>query len=115
MEAKLCLLLMFYRNNITHEFLGFLFDLDVSNVTRLIGKLSKIFGQAAALKLKTRLQEAKQYSQKVSCEFDFFYRYPELSEVYGDAAEQRKQRARDAKQRKLCYSGKKKALDGSFC
>ena len=109
-ESKVFLMLMFYRHNITHELLGFLFDLDASNVTRLIAKLSPIFEKAADPKLKTWLLKAKKFSEKVSTEIELFKKYPELKEICIDATEQRKQRSKDTEQRKLDYSGKKKAF-----
>jgi len=109
-EVKVLLMLMFYRHNITHELLGFLFDLDASNVTRLIAKLSSIFEKAADPTLKTLLSQAKKLSEKVCNEVELFTKYPELKELCIDATEQRKQRSKDTEQRKLDYSGKKKAF-----
>ena len=107
-ELKVLLILMFYRQNITHEMLGIIFGLDASNVTRLINKMLPIFEQAADPQLKTYLQQAKKDSKKVSSPGEFFGIYPDLKTLIVDATEQRQNRPKDKDKRKKIYSGKKK-------
>ena len=109
-ELKLLLILMFYRHNITHEFLGFIFDFSQSNVTRLIGRLSNIFEKSADPELKSWLKKEKEASEDIKCEIDFFCKYPELKEICVDATEQKIQRSKNKEIRKLNYSGKKKTF-----
>jgi len=107
-EEKVLLILIFYRHNVTHEMLGAIFGLDASNVTRLINKMLPIFEQAADPLLKTYLQQAKEYSEKVSTPVEFFSKYPDLKTLIVDATEQRQNRPKDEVKRKNAYSGKKK-------
>ena len=110
MELKIFFMLMFYRHNITHELLGLWFNLDASNVTRLIGKLSLIFEEAADPSLKAYLARIKNCSKKISTDIEFYEQFPEFRLVCTDATEQRKQRSQDKEKRKSDYSGKKKAF-----
>ena len=107
-EEKVLLILVFYRHNMTHEILGAIFGLDASNITRLINKMLPIFEQAADQQLKTYLQHAKEYSEKVSTPMEFFAKYPDLKTLMVDATEQRQNRPKDKDKRKNVYSGKKK-------
>lgn len=107
-QEKTLLTLMFYRHNVTHEVLGFIFDLDASNITRLINKMLPIFEQSADPALKSYFENTKKYSEKISDTIEFFTRYPELKMLRVDATEQRRNRPQDKELRKKVYSGKKK-------
>ena len=109
-ELKLLLILMFYRHNVTHEFLGFMFDVNQSSATRLLGRLSSVFEQAADPELKVRFKEEKEASEEIKSEIDFFRKYPELKEICVDATEQKIQRSKNKEIRKNNYSGKKKSF-----
>jgi hypothetical protein len=108
MEEKVLLVLMFYRHNTTHELLGLFWNLDASNVTRLINKMLPIFEQAADPELKTYFKKAKEDSKKISNPIEFFEKYPDLRSLKVDATEQRRNRPKDYELRKKIYSGKKK-------
>lgn len=107
-QEKVVLILMFYRHNITHEVLGFVFGLDASNITRLINKILPIFEQSADPSLKTYLKKIKSCSEKISDPFEFFAKYPNLKTLRVDATEQRRSRPQNKELRKKVYSGKKK-------
>ena len=108
MEEKVLLLLMFYRYNMTHELLGFMFGFDASNVTRLINKIALIFEDAIDPKLKDGLIFAHKEAKKISNPIMFFKRYPAFKTIIVDATEQRRNRPQDKDKRKKVYSGKKK-------
>lgn len=86
----LLMLLIYYRTYITHEFLGFLFKLDNSNVGRCINRLNPCLAK------HFRIPERKIISKE------------EAETLFFDGTEQPIQRPKKKKARKSCYSGKKK-------
>lgn len=107
-EEKVLLILMFYRYNMTHAFLGLIFDLDASNITRLINKLMPLFEEAADPNLKNWLEIVKKQSEKITNPVAFFKKFPEFKKITVDATEQRTFRPQNKEKRKRFYSGKRK-------
>lgn len=107
-EEKVLLILFYYRHNVTHEVLGFIFGFDKSNVTRLVNKMLPIFEQAADPSLKTYLKNIQQEAKKISNPIEFFRKFPGFRKLIVDATEQRKLRSCDNEKRKKDFSGKKK-------
>lgn len=83
------MLLMYYRLYITHEFLGFLFELDDSNVGRNINPLEPLLAQI--FRVERRRIEAEE---------------EEIEKLFFDATEQPIQRPSSKKPRREYYSGK---------
>ena len=82
---------MYYRLYITHEFLGFLFELDDSNVGRNINPLEPLLAQV--FRVERRRIEAEE---------------EEIEKLFFDATEQPIQRPSSKKPRREYYSGKQK-------
>lgn len=89
LEDRLLMLLMYYRLYITHEFLGFLFDLDDSNVGRNINPLEPLLAQV--FRIERRRIEAEE---------------EEIEKLFFDATEQPIQRPSSKNPRREYYSGK---------
>ena len=106
---KLLLLLVGWRHALTHELLGCLFDLDQSNCTRLIHRLSPLIERAADPGLRTFLRDAGKQHRKIGTMEDFLKAVPELAEILGDATEQPRRRPKGKRGRKKFYSGKKRS------
>lgn len=103
-EDKLLLLMIFYKLYLTDELLGELFNLNASNVCRLIQKMEPILSK------KINLPEIKKEgTKKISTLDELLILYPDILEFIADATEQGIPRPKkDKKKRKIYYSGKKK-------
>lgn len=100
---ELVLILLFYRNYLVYEVIGFLFNLDISNVTRHIDIFEKTLSKLAQYKL------AKPKGVKrIRTIKEFYEKFPELDELIGDATEQVIERPKKENRQKKYYSGKKK-------
>jgi len=91
LEDRLLMLLMYYRLYVTHAFLGFLFQIDDSNVSRNINPLQPLLARFF-----------KMPEKKVTVDEE------EIVALFLDGTEQRIQRPQGPKQKKW-YSGKKKS------
>lgn len=100
---ELVLILTFYRNYLVYEILGFLFNLDISNIGRHIDTLEKTLTKLA----KYRLAKPKGTGRIRTIE-ELYEKFPELDELIGDATEQPIERPRKKGKQKKHYSGKKK-------
>jgi hypothetical protein len=89
-EDRVLALLMYYRTYITHEFIGYLFGLHNSNVSRLFKRLEPLMGKKLTIKKDRTLTEE------------------EVLKLLVDVTEQPIQRPKQSKRRKKTYSGKKK-------
>lgn len=87
-EDKLLALLVYYRTYITHEFIGYLVNLDNSKVCRLFKRLEPILAKKITIKKDRTLTEE------------------EIMGILADVTEQPTQRP--TKKQKKYYSGKKK-------
>lgn len=89
-EDKVLALLIYYRTYITHEFVGYLFNLDRANICRLFQKLEPMMAKKFTIKKDRSLT-------------------PEaIIKLLADVTEQPIQRPKKSKRRKQTYSGKKK-------
>lgn len=91
LEDRLLMLLMYYRLYITHEFMGFLFDIDDSSVGRNINPLEPLLAQV--FRIERRRLDADE---------------EEIETLFFDATEQPIQRPSGKKPRRDYYSGKHK-------
>ncbi len=99
---RLLMLLVYYRLYITYPLVGFLFDLDVSNVWRNIQYLEPVV--KGVLPLPRKLY---QRSRRVGTVEDLEEVFPEFK-AFVDATEQEIPRPKNRRRRKSHYSGKKK-------
>ena len=90
LEDKLLCLLLYYRCYITHIFLGYLFNLDASNICRNIGKMEKIV------------------AKKIHIKKDRSLTYNKVLELIVDVTESPTERPKKKSKQKAKYSGKKK-------
>ncbi len=107
LERQLLVVLMYYRLYVTQILLGYLFDLDDSNVSRLIGELRPTLQAVLPLPIQETLLFAKPRKRIGSLEA-LLEKHPELEEVLVDATEQALQKPKDKARHKSRYSGKKK-------
>jgi len=101
---KVIVLLIYYRTYISMDFLGLLFDLDKSSISRLVGRLEGVMKKAAILpgdKPKKQLRR-----KKISTMEEFLKEYPEMKELIIDVTEHSIERPKRGQ--KKYYSGKKK-------
>jgi transposase len=89
-EDKLICLFMYYRCYITHEFLGYLFNLHNSNICRLFKILEPIVAK------KIHIEKDKTLTKEI------------VEQLIVDVTEQPIQRPKNKKKQKEYYSGKKK-------
>ena len=113
-EEMLAIVFLYYKSYWTQEFIGALFDLDQSNVSRLLKKMLPLIEKAADPELAVYLQQAKvefaqiSPNQRINNWRDFLEKHPDLREVSIDATEQQCYRSSDYQTQKLYYSGKQK-------
>jgi len=105
-EDKLLLILVFYRAYLNYEVLGLIFNLNASNICRLIKKLSPLVEKAADPTLQFVLKSIKYRKRRLNFE-EFARLYPDLLEFIIDSTEQKRQRPKNKKKQKNFYSGKK--------
>jgi hypothetical protein len=106
-EDKLLLMLVFYRTAVTYEFLGWVFNLDASNVCRLIRRLTPLLEQAADPILLFALKDILKKRKKIRTWEEFVRKYPDLFELVIDSTEQKRKRPTNKRKQKNFYSGKK--------
>lgn len=87
-EDKILCICIYYRTYITHEFLGYLFNLHNSNICRLLKKLEPLLAKKLSIKKDRSLTPEK------------------ILKIIADVSEQPIERPK--KQQKKSYSGKKK-------
>lgn len=105
-ENKLLLILVFYRTYLSHEILGWIFNLDASNICRLVKKLTPLIENIADPNLRFALKSIKYRKRRLG--FDELIRYyPDLIEIAIDSTEQKRRRPGNKKKQKNFYSGKK--------
>lgn len=106
-EDKLLLILVFYRTYVAYEFLSFIFDLNPSNICRLIEKLVPLVEEAADPSLSFAIKDILKKRKKIRTWDEFIKTYPDLIELVIDSTEQKRQRPKNKKKQKNFYSGKK--------
>lgn len=102
LKDQLMMLLMYYRMYTTYTLLGYLFDLDQSNVYRNIKRLEPLVKKCIPLPEKIYKKVKRLSTIEELQEF-----FPELK-VIVDATEQEIPRPKNKRRRKSHYSGKKK-------
>jgi len=107
LEDKLFLILIWYRTYTVFELLGWIFQLDATNVGRLINKLTPLLETAADSDLFTYLKTAQKKRKKIRTWDEFVNRFPDLAEIIIDSTEQRRKRPVNKRRQKNVYSGKK--------
>ncbi len=90
LEDKVLCLLIYYRTYITHQFLGYLFNLHNSNICRLLKKMEPLLAKSINIRKDRTMTQEK------------------ILKLLADVTEQPIQRPKDSKKRKRSYSGKKK-------
>lgn len=106
LEDKLLLILIFYRTYAVYELLGWIFNLNASNICRLIKKLIPLLWKAADPSLRLALATLKRKRKKMGFE-EFIRTYPDIVELVIDSTEQKRKRPENKRKRKNFYSGKK--------
>lgn len=90
LEEKLLALFMYYRTYVTHEFIGYLFELHNANICRLFKKLEPLVARKITIKK----------DRSLTCD--------EVIKLLTDVTEQPIQRPKKKSKRQQTYSGKKK-------
>lgn len=109
LEDKLLLILIWYRTYTVLELLGWIFQLDATNIGRLIAKLTPLVEEVADSQLLSYLESAGKRRRKIRSWDEFVNEFPDLAEVIIDSTEQRRKRPVNKKRQKNVYSGKKHA------
>lgn len=111
LEDQLVVTLMYYRLYLTQVLLGYVFDLDDSNVSRVVNRLRPLLLGVLPLPVEeTRLfaDAAPRPRRRIATLEELFRKHPEFKEVLIDATEQETYKPKDTTKRKEHYSGKKK-------
>jgi len=109
LEDKLLVILIWYRTYTILELLGWIFQLDATNIGRLIGKLVPLIEQTADPLLLSYLKTTQKKRRKIRSWDEFVNEYPDLAEIIIDSTEQRRRRPVNKRRQKNVYSGKKHA------
>lgn len=110
-EDQLLLGLMYYRLYLTQLLLGYFFNLDDSNVSRIIGKLRPLLLEVLPVPVQESLLFANDEQgarKRIATLDELLQRHPEFKEVLIDATEQETYKPKDRVKRRTRYSGKKK-------
>ncbi len=110
-EDQLVLTLIYYRLYLTQVLLGYLFDLDDSNVSRVVSRLRPLLLEVLPLPVRETLLFAgdeQKPRKRIATLDELFHKHPEFKEVLIDATEQEIPKPKDKQKRKGSYSGKKK-------
>ena len=105
-EDQVLVVLLYYRLYLTQLLLGYLFNLDDSNVSRLISKLRPLLLEVLPLPAQETVLFAQ--AKRISSLEELLEKHPEFKEVLIDATAQEIQKPQDKQKRKDKYSGKKK-------
>lgn len=109
LEDKLLVILVWYRTYTVLELLGWIFQLDATNIGRLIVKLTPLVEQSADPMLLAYLKTSQKKRRKIRTWDEFVNEYPDLVEIIIDSTEQRRRRPVNKRKQKNVYSGKKHA------
>ena len=109
---RLLMTLMYLRLYVTQSLLGYMFNLDDSNVNREINqRMLKVLKEVLPTPMQEQLltvQTHAKKSKRISTLSELLEAYPEFKEVLLDATEQEVPKPKDKLKRKNRYSGKKK-------
>lgn len=107
-KEKLFVILMYYKQYLTQEMLGYMLCIDQSNVSRLIAKLRPIIEAAADPELKDYLLVAQKECKRFSSLEELQQEFPDFERVSTDATEQDIMRSQQYDVQEKHYSGKAK-------
>ena len=112
LEERLLLTLMYLRLYVSQTLLGYMFDLDDSNISREINKrmvpsLKQVLPVPLQEELLTPSLQAHA-KKRISTLEELLEAHPEFKELFVDATEQEVPKPKDKLARKQRYSGKKK-------
>ncbi len=110
LEDQVLVVLIYYRLYITQLLLGYLFDLDDSNVSRLIRRLQPLLADVLPVPVQEEplFSEASKTNKRIGSLEELLQKHPEIQDVLIDATEQQVQKPKDRQKRKDNYSGKNK-------
>lgn len=110
LEDQVLVILIYYRLYVTQLLLGYLFDLDDSNISRLLRKMQPLLAAVLPVPVQEELlfNTASQTNKRIGRLEDLLKKHPEIRDVLIDATEQAVQKPKDKQKRKDNYSGKKK-------
>lgn len=111
LEDQVVLTLMYYRLYLTQVLLGYLFDLNDSNVSRIVTRLRPSLLAVLPVPVEeTRLfaGDAPRPRRRIATLDELLHKHPEFKEVLIDATEQEVPKPKDKAKRRGNYSGKKK-------
>lgn len=111
LEDQVVLTLIYYRLYLTQVLLGYLFDLDDSNVSRVISRVRPLLLKVLPLPVQETLLfagDAQRPRKRIATLDELFRKHPEFREVLIDATEQEVPKPKDKVKRQGNYSGKKK-------
>src|SRR3989338_2194549 len=106
-EDRLLLILVFYRTYVVYEFLGWVFNLDPSNICRMIQKLIPLVEEVSDPTLRFDIKDILKKRKKIRSWEEFIKTYPDLIELVIDSTEQKRKRPGNRRKQKNFYSGKK--------
>jgi hypothetical protein len=101
-EEKLAMVLFYLKAYTTYDIVGFICNLNRSNVYRDIQLYLKALEKTLRRKLVLPVRKIRSIDE-------FFEKFPEAKEVFADAYERRVQKPVNKKRKNKLYSGKKKA------
>jgi hypothetical protein len=102
---------MYYRLYLTQLLLGYLFNLDDSNVSRVISRVRPLLLEVLPVPVQETLlfaSDEQKGRKRIATLDELFKRHPEFKEVLIDATEQETPKPQDRVKRRGHYSGKKK-------
>lgn len=110
LEEQLLVALMCYRLYLTQLLLGYLFDLDDSNVSRIVTKLRPLLLAVLPLPVQEKVlfADGRGAKKRIATLDELLHKHPEFKEVLIDATELKTYKPKDKAKRKGRYSGKKK-------
>jgi hypothetical protein len=110
LEDQVVLILMYYRLYLTQVLLGYLYDLDDSNVSRVVSRLRPLLLAVLPLPVQEKLLFADEQKprRRIATLDELLQRHPEFKEVLVDATEQEVPKPKNRQKRQGNYSGKKK-------
>ena len=112
LEERLLLTLMYLRLYVSQTLLGYMFDLDDSNISREINeRMMPSLKEVLPLPMQDELLTPslqKQAKKRIGTLEELLETYPEFKEILVDATEQEVPKPKDKLARKQRYSGKKK-------
>ena len=113
LENQVLVMLIYYRLYITQLLLGYLFDLDDSNVSRLIRRLQPLLAEVLPVPMQetvlfSETGKTNETNKRIGSLEDLLEQHPEIQDMLIDATEQQIQKPKNKRKRKDNYSGKKK-------